>query len=178
MISQSSLCTEPLIYFQQCWGSELSYVNIMEECPKWDVLPGPAAYHSCFASHRVFSLRMVSSLWYSCVWPFHSQEWSIWKFPLQPHQKYYITQMKNLAFHSLLRWKMIMLPILAISLIPFSLKGWDSVTFWSWEWKGWNLTKHWAWLSAFGKYYVNKLFSIADLRLYRETRGKKGSRGR
>ena len=29
------------------------------------------------------------------------------KFPLQLHQKYYITQIKNLAFHSLLRWHVI-----------------------------------------------------------------------
>ena len=43
--------------------------------------------------------------------------------------------MKNMAFHSLLRWKMIILPILTTSLIHFSLKGWENVTFWSWEWK-------------------------------------------
>ena len=38
------------------------------------------------------------------------------KFPLQPHQKHKIAQYtKNLAFHSLLRWKTIMLPILTTS---------------------------------------------------------------
>ena len=37
--------------------------------------------------------------------------------------------MKNLAFHSLLRWKMITLPILATSLIHFSLWGWENVLF-------------------------------------------------
>ena len=43
--------------------------------------------------------------------------------------------MENLAFQSLLRWKMIILPILTTSLLHFSLKGWENVTFWSWEWK-------------------------------------------
>ena len=28
------------------------------------------------------------------------------KFPLQPHQKYYISQYEEVAFHSLLRWEM------------------------------------------------------------------------
>ena len=53
------------------------------------------------------------------------------KFPLQPHQKYYVTQyeahsMKKLAFHSLLRWKLIMLPILTTSRLHLSLKGWEN----------------------------------------------------
>ena len=37
--------------------------------------------------------------------------------------------MKNLAFHSLLRWKMIILAILTTSLIHFSFKGWANVLF-------------------------------------------------
>ena len=37
--------------------------------------------------------------------------------------------MKNLAFHSLLRGKIIILPILTTSLIHFSLNGWDNVLF-------------------------------------------------
>ena len=37
--------------------------------------------------------------------------------------------MKYSDFHSLLRWKMITLPILATSLIQFSSKGWENVTF-------------------------------------------------
>ena len=46
------------------------------------------------------------------------------KFLLQPHHKYYIAQYEELdPFHSLLRWKMIILPILTTSLIHFSLKG-------------------------------------------------------
>ena len=37
---------------------------------------------------------------------------SNFKFLLQTHQKYYITQYGELAFRSLLRWKMVILPIL------------------------------------------------------------------
>ena len=37
--------------------------------------------------------------------------------------------MKNLAFHRLLRWKMIMLPILTTTLIHFLFKGWENVLF-------------------------------------------------
>ena len=40
------------------------------------------------------------------------------KFPLQPHQKYYITQYEEL-FIALLRWKMIILPIFTTSLMCF-----------------------------------------------------------
>ena len=42
------------------------------------------------------------------------------KFPQQPHQKYCPHHMKNSAFHSFLRGKMIILPILTTSLIHFS----------------------------------------------------------
>ena len=37
--------------------------------------------------------------------------------------------MKDLAFHSLLRWNIIILPILTVSLIHFSLQGWGNVLF-------------------------------------------------
>ena len=39
--------------------------------------------------------------------------------------------MENLALHSFLRWKMIILPILITSLIHFSSKGWENVLFWT-----------------------------------------------
>ena len=51
------------------------------------------------------------------------------KFLLQPHQKYYITQYEELGFHCLLRWKMIILPILTTSLIYFPSNGWENVLF-------------------------------------------------
>ena len=59
------------------------------------------------------------------------------KFLLQPHQKYYITQCEELGFSWLiLRWKMIVLPILTTSLIHFSWKCWENVLFLPLEWKG------------------------------------------
>ena len=56
------------------------------------------------------------------------------KSPLQPHQKYYITQycMKNLVFHSSLRWKIMYCILLTFSLLwltHFSLKGWENVEY-------------------------------------------------
>ena len=58
------------------------------------------------------------------------------KFLGQPHQKHITQSMENVAFHRLLRWKMIILPILTTSLIHFSLKSWENLLFWTWEWKG------------------------------------------
>ena len=70
------------------------------------------------------------------VWPFHSLEWSISNFPCSLPRNITSHSMKNLAFHSSLRWEMIILPILTMSLKHFSLKGWENVIFWTWEWKG------------------------------------------
>ena len=42
--------------------------------------------------------------------------------------------MENLAFHSLLRWKMIILPILPTSLTHFLFKRLGECTFWAHEW--------------------------------------------
>ena len=47
---------------------------------------------------------------------------------------------KNLAFHSLLRWKMIILPILTTSLIHFSLKSWKNILFDMWGLAWWRMT--------------------------------------
>ena len=57
------------------------------------------------------------------------------KFPLQPQQKYYITQYGELGFYSLLRWKMIILPILPTSIIHFLSNRLGECTFWSQDWK-------------------------------------------
>ena len=56
------------------------------------------------------------------------------KFPLQPHHKYYITQYGDLAFDSLLRWKMI-IPILTTLLTHLSLRRLGECAFLPWEWK-------------------------------------------
>ena len=63
-------------------------------------------------------------------WPFHSQEWSISNSPVASPE---VLHMKNLGFHSLLRWKTIMLPIRTASLIHLWLG--ELCTFWTWEWK-------------------------------------------
>ena len=58
------------------------------------------------------------------------------KIPLQPHKKYDITQHGELDFHSLLRWKVIILQILATSLIQSLFERLGEYTFWAQEWKG------------------------------------------
>ena len=58
------------------------------------------------------------------------------KFLLQPHQKYTSHSKENLAFHSLLRWKMIIIQILATPLMHFLFKRLGECTFWAQDWKG------------------------------------------
>ena len=50
---------------------------------------------------------------------FHSQEWSISNFPCSLTRNITPQSMENLAFHRLLRWKIIILPILITSHIHF-----------------------------------------------------------
>ena len=65
----------------------------------------------------------------SPIKPFHSQEWSISNFPCSLTRNIAPHSMENLAFHRLLEWKLIILPILATSLVHYSLKGWEDVIF-------------------------------------------------
>ena len=51
------------------------------------------------------------------------------KFPLQPQQKFMSHSMESLAFNSLPRCKLVILPILTTSFIHFSLQGWENVIF-------------------------------------------------
>ena len=60
---------------------------------------------------------------------FHSQEWSTSNFSCSLTRNIPSHSMENLAFHILLRSKMIILPTLTTSLIHFSLKGWENVLF-------------------------------------------------
>ena len=55
------------------------------------------------------------------------------KFPLQPHKKHRIKRMKNLTSISLLRWQMIILPILTTVLITFHFKSLEECTLWTWS---------------------------------------------
>ena len=59
---------------------------------------------------------------------FHSQEWSMSNFPYSLTRNITSHSVKNVAFHSLLRWKMIILPIPTASLIHG-----EECTLWTWE---------------------------------------------
>ena len=59
--------------------------------------------------------------------PLERREWSISNFPCSLTRNITSHSMENLAFPSLLRWKMIIRPILTTSLIHFFLKGWENV---------------------------------------------------
>ena len=83
----------------------------------WYCLPGPLSSHSVV--HPT-----------SCGWgsPFHSWEWSMSKFPCSLTRNMTSHSKENLAFHSLLRGKMILIQILT-TLCIFSLRGWENVLF-------------------------------------------------
>ena len=49
--------------------------------------------------------------------------------PAASPEIYTIHSMENVTFHSLLRWKIIILPILANSFLHFLFKGWENVLF-------------------------------------------------
>ena len=51
------------------------------------------------------------------------------KFPCSLTRNITSPSMENLAFRSLFRWKMIILPVLTTSLIHFCLKGWENALF-------------------------------------------------
>ena len=87
--------------------------------------------HNCFASFNAYSASL--RLTRTCVCAFGGNElevyWTFYPFtprsdqsPISPATRNITPQsMVNLAFHSLLRWKMIITPILATSLIHLSL---------------------------------------------------------
>ena len=85
--------------------------------------------------------------------------------PLQPHQKYNIQCGQLGLAYSLLRWKMIIPPILITSLIHIP-KGWENVVFDRWVLTWWRLsisrptTKSMAWSCNTEKDEGRKSFSI------------------
>ena len=86
-------------------------------------------------SERVKLHRLSRSREATYSGPFHSWEWSMSKFPrLTRNMTSY--SMENLTFHSLLRWKVIILQILATSLIQSLFERLGEYTFWAQEWKG------------------------------------------
>ena len=82
-----------------------------------------------FSACRIFSSPFVRCIFFSSMLPFHSQERSISDFLCSLTRNITSHSMKNLAFHSLLRWKMIILPILTTSLIHFSVNVCENACF-------------------------------------------------
>ena len=68
--------------------------------------------------------------------PFHSWEWSMSNFSCSSPRNITSHSKENLAFHSLLKWKMIIMQILATSLMYLLFKRLGECTFWAQEWKG------------------------------------------
>ena len=76
---------------------------------------------------------IVEDQWFTSCHPepFHSQEWSISNFPCSLKRNITWHSMKNLVFHRLLRWNMIILPIITTSVIHFLFKGLGECSFWT-----------------------------------------------
>ena len=108
---QTSPTPSPEIFYHTVWRTWL-FVAYSDE--RW-------FYHFSLPHLYIFHL----------VWPLHSKEWSIITFSYSLTGNITSHSMRNLAFHSLLRWKMITLPILTTSLfsIHFPLKGWENVLY-------------------------------------------------
>ena len=81
-------------------------------------------------------IRRQSEVVAGVEYPFHSWEWSMSKFPCSLTRNMTSHSMENLAFHSLLRLKVIVLQILATSLIQLLFERLGEYTFWAQEWKG------------------------------------------
>ena len=65
-----------------------------------------------------------------------SHEWSMSNFPCSLASNITSHSMQSLAFQSLLRWKMIVLPNSPCITYTFLHKRLGECTFWAWEWKG------------------------------------------
>ena len=116
-------------------------IRIFADKPKWRQI------HISAVSVFFKPDYLIQDLWLYVLYQLSARVWSETnvnplppkndhvKFPLRPHQKYYTTQYGE---RGLLRWEMIILPILTTSLIHFSLGTFGECTFWTWEWKGWN----------------------------------------
>ena len=92
----------------------------------WASLGYPETYHQLVDKLCSSFQSLYSSAFYS---PAFSKVINF-KFPIIASPS-----MNNLAFDSLLRWKMIVLSILTTSPIHFSLGRLVECTFWTWEWK-------------------------------------------
>ena len=116
----------PVIYLRKCVH------NIFIQPP-----PPPPNHPSLTLWLNCFLLRKHNGYHhYEARWPashasepFHSQEWSMSNFHCSLTRNITSLSMKNLAFHSLRRWKMMILEIFTTLLIHLYLKGWKNVLF-------------------------------------------------
>ena len=83
----------------------------------------------------MFLFSMLPSAW-GRAYPFHSQEWSISNFSRSLTTNITSHSMENVAFHSLLRWKMIVLSTLTTLSYTVLFTRLGECRFWAWEWKG------------------------------------------
>ena len=82
-----------------------------------------------------FQFDCVNVFLHLAVNPF-TPEWSMSKFPCSLTRNMTSHSMENLTFHSLLRWKVVIIQILATSLIQSLLERLGEYTFLAQEWKG------------------------------------------
>ena len=104
--------------------------------------------HSCSSPHPIYysALGTWKSTQYrtirvgmefsGCGVGFDFQEWSISNFSCSLTSNITWHSMENRAPHSLLRWKMFLLPNSHYLTYTFIFKRLGECTFWTWEWKG------------------------------------------
>ena len=134
-----------LLWSFACWDSD-SHFSLYTVCRTNSMFLHTARF-SCIPYPEIClnaTLECIDYLWTATVgsWPcmhvepFHSWEWSMSKFPCSLTRNMTSHSMKNLTFHSLLGWKVIILQILATSLIQSLFERLGEYTFWAQEGKG------------------------------------------
>ena len=112
-----------------CWDIQVSlYLGLNFHFVCWVTLTSPYPYRTLWDRCGVW-------LW-AAAWTLPLPRVIDLKFSCSLTSNITQHSMKNLAFHSFLRWKMIVLPILTTSCIHLSLRRLGECTFWTWEWKG------------------------------------------
>ena len=112
--------------------------NVPEKCNNHFILCVHHVQQLCWCV-LLLSPQVAGPLWMWFVapsYPFHSWEWSMSNFPSSPTRNITSHSKENLAYYSLLRWKMIVIQILTTSLIHFLSNRLGECTFWAQEWQG------------------------------------------
>ena len=121
------------IFTGEIWGwMPQDHVQYRSDLLKISSLQFVSSIRSC----TLFLVSLFALLWHWCDYPFHSWEWSMPNFSCSLTRNITSHSKENLAFHSLLRWKMIIIQILATPLMHFLFKRLGECTFWAQEWKG------------------------------------------